>query len=252
MLERSADVDLKYRGEKTSLHIASSYGYIKVMQTVLKYGASIDTQTIDGLTPLMYAVTGNHKECVLELLNRKAETTFQTNTDGSSAFHIAAKRGFTDILRILLQHRNSIGVGDIRGRLPLHVAAVEGHLDCIKILLEHNAKINVRDNQNWTPLMCASFFGHTEVAKQLIENRADINAFGDKQLTALHIASFKGHFEITRLLIDNKDVVDCFNKYGNTPLQLAIQENHIAIVALLLQNGATPNSVTHVENTDYI
>lgn len=87
------------------------------------------------------------------------------------ALHMAAKRGLTEIVEILIDKGACINLKDYHNRTPLMLAASNGKADCVEILLKAQADINIKTG--W-------FFGNT----------------------ALEIATQEGHFNCAKLLLE--------------------------------------------------
>ena len=97
----------------TPLHIACKKNRIKVVELLLKYGASIEATTESGLTPLHVAAFMGHMNIVIYLIQHGANIDTPT-VRGETALHLAARANQTDIIRILL--RNGAAV-DARARV---------------------------------------------------------------------------------------------------------------------------------------
>ncbi|XP_015332578.2 ankyrin-1-like, partial [Marmota marmota marmota] len=94
----------------TPLHIACKKNHIRVMELLLKTGASIDAVTESGLTPL----------------------------------HVASFMGHLPIVKNLLQRGASPNVSNVKVETPLHMAARAGHTEVAKYLLQNKAKVNAK------------------------------------------------------------------------------------------------------------
>ena len=60
----------------TALHCASIHGRTKEASILLDHGDNIEAATKRGMTPLHFAVQGNHSECMKMLLDRKAPINY--------------------------------------------------------------------------------------------------------------------------------------------------------------------------------
>ena len=69
LIESGADVDARSYDNNSPLMLASTKGHVKVVTFLAEYKANIDLQNNNGNTALHFAVTGNSKEVVHELLS---------------------------------------------------------------------------------------------------------------------------------------------------------------------------------------
>ena len=56
---------------------------------------------------------------------------------GQTALHIAAKLGFKDVAKVLLQHKASVIVTDSNGCTPLYLAASSGNYEIAKLIIAY-------------------------------------------------------------------------------------------------------------------
>ena len=54
---------------------------------------------------------------------------------GTTALHLAAKLGYKDIVRVLLQHKASVNVADSNGCTPLYLAASNGNYEVARMII---------------------------------------------------------------------------------------------------------------------
>lgn len=127
--------------------------------------------------------------------------------------------------KILAENPENSGLVNAKdefGLTPLHYAARNGYLNIVKLLIENGADINAKDDFGSTILCAAAWGGHLEIVKLLIENGADVRAKDEDEHTPLHLAAMKGHLDIVKFLIENGADVRAKNKYENNPLHFAV------------------------------
>ncbi|KAK4222473.1 ankyrin repeat-containing domain protein [Podospora fimiseda] len=93
--------------------------------------------------------------------------------------------------------------GSTTSVLPLHLAAEKGYSSVIGILLSNGAHVDARDDTGRTALHYAAKNGHTEALKLLLSWGGDPLVMDFGGLTALHQAAGEGHEEAVRILIDH-------------------------------------------------
>ena len=118
---------------------------------------------------------------------------------GEVPLHHAARLGSARSVRVLL------GVYDPdtttrSGSTALHLAAGAGHTEVVSVLIEAGAGVDVRRQRGLTPLYLAAMGGHAEVASVLIEAGADVDAQTDYGSTPLSTARLRNHRAVVALL----------------------------------------------------
>ena len=101
------------------------------------------------------------------------------------------------------------------GDTALIWAAYKGYTEIVKSLLEKDADVNAKDNNGHTALIWAVVNGHTEIVKSLLANNADFNAKNQSGHTALDYAKEKGHTGIVALLQAYKVKADLTYKHSD-------------------------------------
>lgn len=83
------------------------------------------------------------------------------NFDGNSALHVAAFRGSTELVQLLLDRRADVDAPDhLTGKTALVKASYVGHSAAAMLLIEASADVNAKDNQGYTALAFACSFNH--------------------------------------------------------------------------------------------
>jgi len=122
--------------------------------------------------------------------------------DQESAMHYASRKGYYDLMPLLIKFGASINIEDSNGDTPLHLAAKGSEyngLDTLEFLIKKGAKLNCMNKIGLTPLMVAAenlgekYKDKFAVMKLLLFNGASPNK-----------VDFKG-----------RDVMDCFKKYDD-------------------------------------
>jgi len=114
-----------------------------------------------------------------------------------------AERGNQAFVRKLLEQGEDPSIKDDIGVTALHAAAKKGYTEIVDLLLHRRAHVNVQATgwQNESPLHYASKYGHTKVVQKLLANKADPNLLSKDGHPALHYAQEKQHDTIVHMLV---------------------------------------------------
>ncbi len=118
------------------------------------------------------------------------------------------------------------------------MAAFRGHTEVVNLLLEKGANIEAKNKFGYTALHLAAYFGELEVATALIEKEENKKEVNQNQKTPLHLAAQEGHAAIVNLLLEKGANIEAEDKYGKTPLHLATFRGHTEVVSALKEAKA--------------
>jgi hypothetical protein len=99
----------------------------------------------------------------------------QPPTEPTGPVHMAALKGQTKILEILLNKGGDIDAYDSTGRTALHCAIEGSRMDAFKLLIERGANVTLLDSKGLSPLRMAVEKGMEDAVVVLIEKGADPN-----------------------------------------------------------------------------
>ncbi|TWW78254.1 Ankyrin-3 [Takifugu flavidus] len=225
----------------TPLHIACKKNRVKVMELLLKHGASIQAVTESGLTPIHVAAFMGHENIVHALTHHGASPN-TTNVRGETALHMAARAGQADVVRYLLKNGAKVETKSKDDQTALHISSRLGKVDIVQQLLQCGASANAATTSGYTPLHLAAREGHQDVAVMLLENGASLSSSTKKGFSPLHVAAKYGKMEVASLLLHKRAAPDAAGKSGLTPLHVAAHYDNQRVALLLLDQGASPHS----------
>jgi ankyrin repeat protein len=127
LLGAGADANARARIGWTPLLVGAAKGRDGAIVLLLAAGADPNETDAYGWTPLMRAVSAGHAAAVDALLDAGGLDLQAREESGATALHIAAGRGYTDIVRRLLAAGAEASVADGAGRTPADVARLQGH-----------------------------------------------------------------------------------------------------------------------------
>eukprot|EP00299_Pterocystis_sp_00344_P010951 c5029_g1_i1.p1 GENE.c5029_g1_i1~~c5029_g1_i1.p1 ORF type:complete len:158 (-),score=31.89 c5029_g1_i1:30-503(-) len=99
----------------------------------------------------MTAAYNGHEEVCQVLLDFGAEVNTQ-NLDGWTPLHVVADRGYANVCQLLIKNGANVNIPTNTGRTPLHWAVYWGKLDCCRVLTESGANLGIKNDEGQTPL----------------------------------------------------------------------------------------------------
>jgi ankyrin repeat protein len=186
---------------------ASINRQVDAVKTLLKSPfIDVNVRDPDGFTPLMHACSNGDIQTVRALLSQPSKVQPHLAAhNGDTALIIAARKGHSDIIEVLLSHpKIEVNLCNSAGRSPLMIAALQGQLDCTQKLLQiPEIDINAEDQDGNTALMWASATGQLDVIDMLLEREdLDPSITNKSGFKAFEIAIRSGNFELSRVLSD--------------------------------------------------
>ncbi|KAM7077027.1 ankycorbin isoform 2-T2 [Ciconia maguari] len=204
----------------------------KVASLLGKKGASATKQDSEGKTAFHLAATKGHAECLRIMVTHGADVTAQDGA-GHSALHLAAKNSHPDCIKRLLQSKCPADSTDNSGKTALHYAAACGCLQAVQLLCEHKCPINVKDLDGNIPLLLAVQNVHTEVCKYLLDHGADINTRDKNGRTALMMACEAGSLNMVEAFLRKGADVSLVDVFGQNALHYSKLSENTGIQNLL-------------------
>ncbi len=159
-----------------------------------------------------------------------------TDASGHTLLMKAARLGHTEIVKLLIGRKASVGRLSPAGDTALMHACLGGNLSVVQALVEAGSVINRR---GWAPLHYASYGGSGAVVKLLLDRGAELEAVAPNGYTAIMLAARNGNQDATKVLLNAKPNLGHRDAAGQTALTLAVKADHPEVVKLLKAAGAT-------------
>jgi uncharacterized protein len=265
LLKAGADANVFQAEGQTALMTAARAGNAEVVKALLEHGAEVNAkESWRGQTALMWATAENHPDVVEVLAEHGADVNVVSSVfdfsgmktkpgdvpmhfprGGFTALLFAARGGFTECAKILLDHGADIKAADPDGTSALVLAIINGHFDTAVFLLDRKADPNATDSMGRAALFAAidmrDLYGSNRPApkdnsktdpmdliKMLLAAGANPNAKLSKMIPARAVLDFP----------------DMMMGEGATPFLRAAKSADIPLMQLLLEKGADPKAVT--------
>ncbi|KAH9661237.1 ANK REP REGION domain-containing protein [Citrus sinensis] len=240
--------------DDTALHSAARAGNLDEVKDILtgteeaKLKELLPKQNQSGETALYVAAEYGHVDLVAEMIKcyDLADAGIKAR-NGFDAFHIAAKEGHLEVLKVLLAVYPELAMTvDLTNTTALHTAAMQGHVEVLNFLIEaESSLITISRSNGKTALHSAARNGRLEVLKTLLAADSVIAIRTDKKgQTALHMAVKGQNIEVVQELIKAEPAsVNMVDTKGNSPLHIATRKGreqktgHSNLAALLREHG---------------
>uniref|UniRef100_A0A673UIU6 Protein phosphatase 1 regulatory subunit n=1 Tax=Suricata suricatta TaxID=37032 RepID=A0A673UIU6_SURSU len=181
LVENGANINQPDNEGWIPLHAAASCGYLDIAEFLIGQGAHVGAVNSEGDTPLDIA----EEEAMEELLQN------EVNRQGVD-IEAARKEEERIMLRDARQWLNSGQINDVRhaksGGTALHVAAAKGYTEVLKLLIQAGYDVNIKDYDGWTPLHAAAHWGKEEACRILVDNLCDMEMVNKVGQTAFDVA----------------------------------------------------------------
>lgn len=178
LVSSGADINAKGKDDHTAIHFATKVGNKEMVEELLKLGARIDMKTAaEKKTPLIIATELVFNN-IIEVLVKHGANVNEQFINGWTPLHVAslihypefqrinrerAQKGLTPLTRIpsttaptsiptLLKLDAKVDILDNSGSTALHLAYYHGNLGAAKELREGGASVDIRNREGLTPL----------------------------------------------------------------------------------------------------
>lgn len=255
------DLPGRTKGADTALSKAVITLDRDLVSLLLDAGASVNTPTIQGETPLHLAIRtrtrisgggfGSLKELQGVVQGKQSLNTL-TLTDillqhgadvnardkrGRTPLFDAAKFARIDMVAKLVARGANVNATDTQGRTPLFEATQEPNPGIVRELLAHGAKVNATDKRGQTPLLLLRA-NHNETAYDPIAALLREHG-GHDPVGALFAAITSGDARAVSAAIKSSPaLLEARSSLGETPLTHAIRSRQDKIVSFLVARGA--------------
>ena len=142
-VERDASLATHRFGGRTLLHYAAGAGCLELVAVLLRHGMDPDILDNGGHTPLYRTANecrlGTGPEVVRALVRAGADVNACGGVTRTTALHMAARRGYAEIARTLLDCGAVIEARDSKGDTPLQRAINCRKVSVVQLLVERGA-----------------------------------------------------------------------------------------------------------------
>jgi len=213
------------RFNETDLHIAAGRGFVRSVETLLRYGADPNVADDSLYRPLHIAIENEQYGVVDALLQAGADVNAK-NLFGNTPTHLMVLKKFDEMsceaMHKCFKHGADIEARNYSGRTALHLATCWGSIEWLRALIvTYNADVNASDNYGNRALHVIFMTVRPNVStaiEVLADQGAAVNATNAEEMTPLHFACIASRFSNTRLLVERGANCAAADSRGLTPL----------------------------------
>lgn len=166
-------VDQSLSPSMSAMSHAAFDGNVGEVKRLAALGKSVNGESSDVFTPLMWAASGGHEILALTLMELGADPNVR-NSFGHSALSEAARGCHLDVVKLLVAHGADVNAPDVRrlgGYTPLMYAAAHGCPGMCEYLLSHGANSEATDSSGNTPAQIAASHGDLPLSRWLADQQ---------------------------------------------------------------------------------
>uniref|UniRef100_A0A4X2K3X1 Protein phosphatase 1 regulatory subunit n=1 Tax=Vombatus ursinus TaxID=29139 RepID=A0A4X2K3X1_VOMUR len=238
LVENRANVNQQDNEGWTPLHAAASCGYLNIAEYFINHGASVAAVNSEGEVPSDLAEEAAMKDLLLEQVKKQGLDLEQSRKEEEQ-----------QMLQDARQWLNSGKIEDVRqarsGATALHVAAAKGYSEVLRLLIQAGYELNVQDHDGWTPLHAAAHWGVKEACSILAEALCDMDIRNKLGQTPFDVAD-EGLVEHLEMLQKKQNVLrsekETRNKLIEADLNGRLQSGLFKNKEKILYDEETPKS----------
>ncbi|KAJ3596541.1 hypothetical protein NHX12_002946 [Muraenolepis orangiensis] len=180
LVESGSDINRGDNEGWTPLHAAASCGFIQITKYLIEHGAHVGSVNSEGELPLDVAT----EDVMVRLLKGEIKKQGVDVDQARKQEQRVMLQDATAVLKgsgSLVPHHNTKATA-------LHVAAAKGYIEVLKVLLQCEIDVDSMDIDGWTPLHAAAHWGQEEVCSLLADHMCDMAAVNNVGQTPLDVS----------------------------------------------------------------
>ena len=282
LVERGADVNAQDETQQSAYLVATSEGFLDLLELTLGAGADVDAKDSWNGTGLIRAAERGHHLVVGRLLRAGIDkdhvnrigyqavheavwfgadeadelATVQvlvaggvelgrpSVTEGLTPLQMAGERGYRTLERVLTAAAGHRPSADPDAALL--AAARSGDADAVALALRDGAALEARDSAGRTALLLASAGDHVEAARVLVAMGADPDALDDQHDTPWLVTGVTGSVAMLEALLPAGPDLSQVNRFGGVSVIPASERGHVEYVRRVVSTGIDVNHVNRL------
>ena len=219
----------------------------KVVQVIEDFGADVNYESAQSLSPLQVATNENHINLVKYLVDGGADIN-HVDRNNTSSLMLACRNQNRPLALYLINNRADLSIVDSStGETALHIICQNDMAELMSDVIDlprsmlRRLDLKVENMMNGNNLLhCAILANSERMTALLLHQGIDVNAYNkqDHLNTALHYACMHSYVSLVELLLSQQAPANVSNRDGVTPLALALRSHDLPLSRLLQAHGA--------------
>lgn len=130
----------------TALHYACQLGHSNMVQLFVARNGACNRESKENWTPLMSAVNNGYVECVKAILKHPRIQINKMTKGRGTALHLACKKGYSNIVELLIESNACMITEDQAGLIPLQVASTQEIFEMIPKYMGERELQSINEN----------------------------------------------------------------------------------------------------------
>jgi ankyrin repeat protein len=247
-LRHGADVDSKDSFNGTGLIRAADRGHADIAGRLVQAGVDVDHVNNLGWTALHEAIilgdgSGRYVSTVQVLVAAGADVRLRSGRDQVAPLAHAQPKGFDEIAEVLQAALDATVISQSAARRQLLAAAEDGDATGVALALRAGADLEARDDRGRTPLLRAVTRDHVAVARLLVYLGADPDALDDRHDTPWLVTGVTGSVAMAEVLLPANPDLTLRNRFGGVSIIPASERGHVDYVRRVVKTDIDVNHV---------
>ncbi|KAM7462649.1 hypothetical protein LguiA_030770 [Lonicera macranthoides] len=207
-------------------------------------------------TPLHEAVRSRHVDVVKMLIEEDPEYSYTPHHQKElweTPLYLAARRGFDELVDVILQKCKSPAYSGPNGKTALHGAVISNSKRCAELLSNWRSNlVSRKDSNGQTPLHFVAHLGYANLVSSLLLLDKSVAYIMDYEYnTAIYIAAIRGHVSVLKEIMsqcpDSWNMVGC--NYQNI-LHMAVKHQQKNVIEYILKECPIIDSMINQKDVD--
>lgn len=194
LIDNGVNIESKTTTNCKPIHIACHHGFANIVEMLINHGAKLESKTFP-VAPIKEKWIHNSTDC-----DNNAWLGIKIPRD--RPIHIACRRGFINIVQILIAKGVDLNIPTYYKESPIHIACQKNYVEIVKILINNNVNLEVKKNGDERPIHIACYYGFVSIVEMLIAKKVNLDCRTHETETPLSYVVMKRSMALIKMLID--------------------------------------------------